>query len=274
MPRRATLVIAGLVPVLALAACGSGAEGGDQAQPGQTGSTPAPAFTIVTGVYPLEWAAQRIGGDLVTVVNLTPPGAEPHDLELTPQDVAKVASADLVIYEQGLAPALDAAVDAQLGGSQGEKVLEVSQLADLLPVQGQTIGGDAHTADDGHDHGADAKDPHFWLDADRFQNVARGITAQLGSRDQVNKQAYDGNFSSLSRELTTLDGDFSAGLHSCENTSIVTAHAAFGYLAARYGLNQVAITGITPKVSPTRPGSRRSATTSGPTTSRPSTPSR
>ncbi|GAB94988.1 zinc transport system substrate-binding protein [Kineosphaera limosa] len=262
MPSRRTLAVTlAVIPLLALAGCGSGDGTADSGQAGETATPTASRFTIVTGAYPVEWLAQRIGGDHVNVVNLTKPGAEPHDLELSPQDVATVADADLVIYEQGLQPALDDAVTSEQGGPQGAKVLEIGKSADLTAPQGTSIGA-GHSADDGHDHSADDGhgaddghdhgdlDPHFWLDPIRYESVARAIYNQLGNLDQVNKQTFATNLSELSRELTTLDGDFSAGLRQCQNTSIVTAHAAFGYLAGRYGLTQVAITGLAPEGEP------------------------
>ncbi len=76
--------LAALATATALVAgCGGGA-----------GRDEAAGTTLVAGFYPLEWTAERIGGERVTVASLTPPGAEPHDLELAPRDVGAIADAD------------------------------------------------------------------------------------------------------------------------------------------------------------------------------------
>lgn len=249
MPRRALAATCLLVPLGALAACSADAPA-PAAPPTSTPATSGASaaggdrLAIVTTVYPLYYAAQRVGGDKADVVNLTKPGAEPHDLELTPADVATIDKADLVVYEKGLQPEVDDAVAQR----QGKGVLDVASMADLEALQTQVIGGDGHSADDGHDHGD--LDPHFWLDPLRYQKVVQGISTQLGGLSQADKMTFEDNTTALSKELTTLDGDYQAGLRTCTSKTIVTSHAAFGYLAARYGLTQVAVSGLTPDGEP------------------------
>jgi zinc transport system substrate-binding protein len=67
-------------------------------------------LTIVTAFYPLQFVAQRVAGAHGAITDLTQPGAEPHDLELTPRQVASLTTASLVIYERGFQPAVDEAV--------------------------------------------------------------------------------------------------------------------------------------------------------------------
>ncbi len=264
MPRRAPALLAAalLAPVGLLAACSADVpdpRAGATATTTTADTTTSGDFTVVTAVYPLEYAVQRIGGARVQAVNLAKPGTEPHDLELTPADVAAVESADLVVYLKGLSPAFDDAV-AQRGG-QG--VLEVGALADLTAPAAQEVGHAqaAHTdgtgaggtgteGAGGHSHADGELDPHFWLDPLRYQKVVQGISAELGRLSQVDRQDYDSRTNALSQELTTLDGDFAAGLRQCTSRNLVTGHAAFGYLAARYGLHQVSIAGLAPEGEP------------------------
>src|SRR6188472_3259990 len=108
------LAVMRIVCIIATAALGTaGLAGCGSSQSGE-GRT-----SVVASFYPLAFAAERIGGDRVSVTNLTPPGAEPHDFELTPQDVARVQKADLVLYlSHGFQPAVEKAI----GDAHGAKL--------------------------------------------------------------------------------------------------------------------------------------------------------
>ena len=177
--------------------------------------------SVVAAFYPLAYAAERIGGPTAHVINLTPPGAEPHDLELTPREVARVEQADVVLYlGHGFQPAVSKAADQ----GRGKKL-------DIL------AGLPLH-ASEGIEAGLTA-DPHVWLDPVLFAQVAKKIGAALGRPAAA-----------LVGDLRKLDREYKTGLRSCKRHEIVTSHAAFGYLAARYGLEQVAITGLAPETEP------------------------
>ena len=171
--------------------------------------------TVVAAFYPLAFAAEQIGGAELSVRNLTPPGVEPHDLELSGKDIRTIADARTVLYlGDGFQPALEAAID--------------STSADAVDL----LGAVSTTADD----------PHVWLDPVRYAELALRIGDELDRRPQAERFAA---------RVRALDGEFRRGLSGCERDEIVTSHAAFGYLAERYGLKQVAITGISPEAEPT-----------------------
>jgi zinc transport system substrate-binding protein len=181
--------------------------------------------TVVAAFYPLAYAAERIADPGVEVHNLTPVGAEPHDLELSPRDVEELDAAEHVFYLGGdFMPALEDAVT-------GEK-----RAVDLLA--GQRL---ARSAAHGHGKEESEPDPHVWLDPLRYARLATRIGDVLG-RPQAAKEVV--------AELRRLDAEFRAGLKTCERRAIVTSHAAFGYLARRYGLEQVALTGVSPEAEP------------------------
>lgn len=168
--------------------------------------------TIVAAFYPLAYAAEKIGGPTFAVDNLTPPGAEPHDLELTPREVAGIEKADVVLYlSHGFQPAVSKAVEQARG-------TRVDVLAGLRL------------------HG---NDPHVWLDPVLFARIGRRIGTAL--------HRPPGAFVAV---LQQLDREYRDGLRDCKRHEIVTSHEAFGYLTARYGLEQVAITGVTPESEP------------------------
>ncbi len=179
------------------------------------------ATSIVAAFYPLAYAAEQIAGPDADVVNLTPPGAEPHDLELSPRDVGRIQGASLVVYVgRGFQPALQHAVEDRRGPS-----LDVLAGLRLRRVSGAGEG----------------LDPHVWLDPIRYASIARGIARALGKPAAAN---------GLVERLHELDARYRRGLARCERREIVTSHAAFGYLAARYGLEQVPLVGLQPEAEP------------------------
>ena len=193
-----TRIVLTLIAALSLGGCGGG--------PSSEGRT------VVAAFYPLAFAAQQIGGDATGARNLTPPGVEPHDLELSGSDIRAIADADLVLYlGEDFQPAIEDAI-----------VSTSAHAVDLL---------------DGH-----GVDPHVWLDPVRYAAIAARIGEELDRRPEAERFAA---------KVRALDREFRRGLAQCERREIVTSHAAFGYLADRYGLKQVAITGISPEAEPT-----------------------
>ncbi len=224
---------------LTLAACGTGSA--------DAGSGPAPAgkeetVAVTAAFYPLAYAVERVGGDRVTVSSLTKPGAEPHDVELTPKDVASLGRSAVVVYEKGFQPAVDEAVTQV----DADSALDVAAVVDL------TI----EASHDGHDHGEaegaeeEGIDPHFWLDPTRYASAVKAISEKLAVVDPRGATAYAKNADAFVGELTALDEEFAAGLRTCATRELVTGHAAFAYLADRYDLHQVGIAGITPDTEP------------------------
>jgi zinc transport system substrate-binding protein len=226
-----------------LAGC-SNSDGGSTA----TGETSAPPTAgrapvdVVASFYPLQWVTEQVGGEQVSVSSLTPPGAEPHDLELTPADVAAVSDADLVVYLSGFQPAVDDAVE----GAQGA-AFDAADSAQL------TLTYTPIEADEGTDEGADeadATDPHFWLDPRRLADVADALARSLGDLDPADAETFEANAVALRDQLLALDEDYRTALATCASRDLVTSHNAFGYLAERYDLTQVGITGLTPEEEP------------------------
>jgi zinc transport system substrate-binding protein len=218
-----TVLTLGSALVLALAA---GSCSGPADEPDGEG-----ALSVVTSFYPLAYVTERIGGDCVDVTNLTPPGVEPHDLELTPDGVEAIATADVVLYlGGGFQPAVEDALDE----AQGRTV----DLLEYVPTLPGTEEEDAPTVD-----------PHVWLDPSRFATIAGEVEALTESRVPATCDVASRG-TELRDELEALDGRFRDGLADCELDVIVTSHAAFGYLADAYGLRQEAISGLEPDTEP------------------------
>ncbi|MDR1077985.1 MAG: metal ABC transporter substrate-binding protein [Propionibacteriaceae bacterium] len=191
---------------------------------------------VVTTIYPYQFLAQQVGGELVAVTNLTQPGAEPHDLELTARQVSRLAEADLVIYQAGLQPAVDDAM-AQTQPRQVIDVMELSrQVADPLTTADGTQG--------------QAIDPHVWLDPVVMAELARQLADQLSRLQPDQAAALASRGQRLTDQLNDLDAQFRSQLGQCQRRTFVASHAAFGYLARRYDLVQVPIAGISPDAEP------------------------
>jgi zinc transport system substrate-binding protein len=199
------------------------------------GAGAGPGFEVVAAVAPIAEAARRIGGDAVRVHDLTPPGVEPHDLELRPGDVARMRSAGLVLYlSGGFQPAIEDVV---------RSLPDRSRAVDLL--EGLPLRRAAEEGEEG------AIDPHVWLDPVLFARVARRIATELEARLPAERDALARRAAAYVGAIEDLHATFERTLASCRRRELVTVHAAFGYLAARYGLEQVAITGVAPDAEPT-----------------------
>ncbi len=184
--------------------------------------------TIAASFYPLAWVAEQVAGDRAVVTNLTNPGTEPHDAELSVTQAAALASATVILYEKGLQPSVDAAVTSASG-----RVVEATEYASLMTPKGEAQA-----------------DPHFWLDPTQLAKVAEGFTTALAKADEANADYYRARFGLLQRRLAELDRDWQRGLNNCTNRTLVVTHRSFGYLGQRYGLTIVPIAGLSPDAEP------------------------
>ena len=213
--------------------------------------------------YPLKYLTEQIGGELTSVTSLTPDGAEPHDLELSPASVDQLGKADAVVYLKGFQSAVDEAVEH----NAPKTVIDVAPAVQLVKVSDSGNHVDDHDHDADHDHEADhdhdhkadhdhdhdhdmSTDPHFWLDPERMSQAATLIGQALADADPKNAQTYTSNAANVAHSMKDLGTELVSGTATCEHTTFVTAHAAFGYLADRTGLTQVGISGLDPDSSP------------------------
>jgi zinc transport system substrate-binding protein len=170
--------------------------------------------SVVAAFYPLAYAAEQVGGPEVEVKNVTPPGAEPHDFELTPGTIGDIQRADVVLYlGRDFQPAVSKAVDDAEG--------TVIDLLAGLPVR--------------------ENDPHVWLDPILYGRMVERVGGVLKAPARAEAMRI---------ALRGLDRDFRKGLAHCTRREIVASHDAFGYLARRYGLEQIPITGLEPEAEP------------------------
>lgn len=235
-PGRAALALAA---GLALSGCAA-----SSADPGELAADPGDGLRVAASFYPLQWVSEQVAGDAAAVEGLTPPGAEPHDLELGPRQVAGIGEADLVVYLAGFQPAVDEAVEQEAADS----ALDVTRAAQLHPAA-SGVAEEGEHAEEGENDRA-ATDPHFWLDPTRLADVADAVAARLGEIDPDDAGGYAGRAREVRERLEALDVELREGLAGCAGTRLVTSHTAFGYLAERYGMEQVGISGLSPDAEP------------------------
>ncbi len=194
----------------------------------------SPKLSVVASFYPLYFFAAQIAGDKASVYNVTPAAAEPHDYEPTTQDIAKIEDSQLLILNGGK---LEAWGDSVKNTLQGTKTAVITV-------------GDAFANREVVEDGVSIRDPHVWLDPPLAKKEAAAIAQGLERIDPADMGTFEANLAALNSKLDTLDQEYRTGLSSCQKKDIITSHAAFGYLAADYGLNQVPISGLSPDAEP------------------------
>ncbi|MXY00141.1 MAG: ABC transporter substrate-binding protein [Chloroflexi bacterium] len=244
----------------------------EQAAPSEEAATEVPAtprepLSVVASIFPLGYFAERVGGDLVTVEVLVRPGFENHGFVPTASDLRSLEDADLVVMNGlELEPWMERAL-ATLGENPDRIVVEAADAARAIEgvPHGHGHGDEGHEEDDDHahedddDHGHEEDehahdhgelDPHMWLDPVLAVAQVERIRDAFISVDPGNADTYRANASALADELGTLDAEIAEGLSSCRHDHFVTSHAAYGYLAARYGIEQIPVAGLSPETEP------------------------
>ncbi|MFF7973324.1 metal ABC transporter solute-binding protein, Zn/Mn family [Streptomyces sp. NPDC007905] len=202
-------------------------------------------FDVVASFYPMTFLAEQIGADHVHVTSLTSPGQEPHDLELSTRQIADLQETDAVLYLKNLQPSVDDAV-AQ---SPVKTKIDAASLT-TLEEHGNEVGSHsaAHDTHPGEESGG--KDPHIWLDPVRYAQVAEGVGDAFAKADPAHAADYRKNTAKLVGKLDALNFRFEQNLAHPKTKVFITTHAAFGYLAERYGLTEEAINGLDPESEP------------------------
>ncbi|OMI88932.1 zinc ABC transporter substrate-binding protein [Streptomyces sp. M1013] len=211
-------------------------------------------FDVVASFYPMEYLAEQIGGDHVNVTTLTEPGQEPHDLELSAKQTAQMGEADAVLYLKSLQPAVDEAI----GQSDVKTKIDAASLTKLEDhgnvEHDHDHGGEEHAdehAEEEHAEGGEHPlDPHVWLDPVKYAEIAEGVAKSFEKADPDNAADYRKNADALAKKLADLNTAYKDGLAKTDTKVFFTNHAAFGYLAERYGLTQEAINGLDPESEP------------------------
>ncbi|MBB4705220.1 metal ABC transporter substrate-binding protein [Sphaerisporangium siamense] len=227
-PRRRAAAVLGAAALLATPACSEGVTASADQAEGRP--------TVLAAFYPLEWISVKAGGQDAAVTGLTQPGVEPHDLELTPRQIADIERADLIVYIKGVQPAVDEAVMEHAAG----KAFDAASVVATVPSTAEQ-----RSTGDGVSY-----DPHLWLDPSRLATVVAKLGERLAAIDRAHAAGYASRAGTAAGELNALDAEFRRTLAGCATRTLVTSHTAFGYLAERYNLRQVGISGLDPEAEP------------------------
>lgn len=253
MYRKSMLLVLSLILIFsiatALTACGQPQE--DQQVEGQTEAPvveEAKQLLIYTSMYPLYDFAKKIAGDKAEVINLVPAGAEPHDFEPTARDIINLSQADLFVYNGGGFETWIEKIAAAVNSSTMILLDSTEHITLLANEESGLHQDDDH--DDEHDDGDSEFNSHVWLDPLSAKLQAEAIKNALVSIDVSNKEYYEGNFAELAKQFAELDAQYNELSQRIERRDFVVSHAAFGYIAYRYNLNQVAISGLSPSNEP------------------------
>ncbi|WP_340673542.1 metal ABC transporter substrate-binding protein [Brevibacillus agri] len=256
--KKGLMAIVSLIAAVSIAGCGAAEQTASTPQIGGDASAKPKVYTTI---YPLEYVAKRIGGDHVEVTNIIPPGVEPHDYEPTAKDMVALANADIFAYNGS---GLELWVDKAVGNLDKNKtvIVNASEGLDLLKAtehehehegeaateEGHEHEGEAATEEYGHDHGE--FDPHVWLDPTKLKAQAEKVKNTLVQKDQAHAADYEKNYAQLAADLDQLDQEFKNMVSQAAKKEFMTSHSAFSYLANRYGLEQVSISGLNPADEP------------------------
>ncbi|HLG25314.1 MAG TPA: zinc ABC transporter substrate-binding protein [Candidatus Gracilibacteria bacterium] len=194
---------------------------------------------VVASFYPLAEFARNVGGDRVEVFTVTPPGAEPHEYEPTAKDIVRVRESGIFLLNGGGQDAWAEKIQNELK-QKGIIVLNMSEQIEYVKNEGE----EEH---DGEEH---EFDPHVWLDPVLASREVEAIRDALIQADPTHEDTYREEASEYTSKIAALDMEFRAGLSVCKRKEFITAHRAFGYLASRYGLDQIAISGISTEEEP------------------------
>ncbi|SEA58298.1 metal ABC transporter substrate-binding protein [Paenibacillus sp. 276b] len=266
---------------LIVAGCGQNQSASDSST--SSASTPVPSETeeaklnVEVSFYPMYEFTKNVAGDLANVHTLVPAGMEPHDWEPTPQDIASIEKADVLVYNgAGMESWIDQVTDSlsnakliQVEASHGIDLLEGSEEEEHDHEHADTTdthdhADEATTEEHNHDHDAEAEeghththdhdhgglDPHVWLSPALAVKEVRNIEAGLAQAAPEHAEQFKQNADAYVAKLEALDQDFKAAVADSKRKDFITQHAAFGYLAKEYGLQQVPIAGLSPEQEP------------------------
>jgi zinc transport system substrate-binding protein len=191
-------------------------------------------LTVTTSIYPIYFLAKEIGGDRAEVVNLTLPGVEPHDYELSPGDSMRLERSRIVFLNGG---------GLESWGADIQRTLDAGKTRIVTVGQGLTT-------QEWEDEGERSADPHIWLSPVIAVRMAETIRDTYSEIDPIHAEEYRARTEQLSQTLRQLDREYRMGLARCASREMVTTHAAFGYLASEYDLEQIPIAGLSPEAEP------------------------
>ncbi len=218
-------------------------------QDNEASTTNNDAMTIYTTIYPIQYAAERIGGKTVQAASVIPPGVDAHTYEPATQDMTKIADGDAFFY---LGSGMEAFAETAASAleSQDTVLIELGQHEEIFHTENGTEHN--HEDHDHHDHDHGDHNPHIWIDPLRMLDMTAVIKEELISLNPEHEALYEENYAALEQDLKELHDAYKAVLDEKTNKRILVSHAAFGYWESRYGIEQISIHGLSTSNEPSQ----------------------
>ncbi|MBQ6458152.1 MAG: zinc ABC transporter substrate-binding protein [Exiguobacterium sp.] len=251
---------------LLLGACGN--TEGDNASESTDGQ-----LTVFASTFALKSLAEEIGGDRVNVEMVIPPGADPHTYEPTSKQMTQIAEADLFLtighdlepYVESMEKSLDGQNVAFVKTAENVKLLDAADTVHVHEEEGHAedeghsedehANEEASHSEDEYDHGK--YDPHVWLDPTNAVSMAEAVEAAFSEEAPDYKDEFAERLSTFKDEANALDAELKAAVENGSKSELLVTHAAYGYLAERYGFDQLPIAGLTPSEEPSQQALKR-----------------
>ena len=231
-----------------LAGCASGTGSVSSAVESAPGAGKGQKLSVYTSFYTMQDFAEKICGDKVTVTNLVPPGTEPHDWEPQPNDIVGLENANVFIYNGA---GMEHWVDSVLDSLQNDKLVAVEASSGISLLEGASEHEDEESpAGESAEEEESSTDPHVWLSPLNAKKEMENIKNAFVQADPANQETYEANYSKYAAQADELDSQFRKMTGELKNKDLIVAHQAFGYLCKEYGLNQVAIEGLSADSEP------------------------
>ena len=186
-------------------------------------TTQSDKMTVVTTFTIIQDIAQNVAGDVATVESITKAGAEIHDYEPTPKDVAKVQEADLILYN-GMN--LERWFEKFYQDAKDVPVVVVTDGITPIPIKAGAY--------------KDLPNPHAWMSVSNALIYVENIKNAFITHDPANKDIYIKNAEEYSQKIKAMDEPLRAKLNQIPENErwLVTSEGAFSYLAKDYGLKE------------------------------------
>ncbi|WP_215113671.1 zinc ABC transporter substrate-binding protein [Exiguobacterium sp. s63] len=222
-------------------------------------------LTVYASTFALKSMAEEIGGVRVNVEMVIPPGADPHTYEPTSKQMTQIAKADLFLtighdlepYVESMEKSLEGQNVAFVKTAEDVTLLDAADTVHVHEEDGHEDDGhseDEH-AEEGHDHGQ--YDPHVWLDPMNAVSMAEAVEAAFSEEAPDYKDEFAERLSTFKDEANALDAELKAAVENGSKSELLVTHAAYGYLAERYGFDQLPIAGLTPSEEPSQQALKR-----------------
>ncbi len=214
-------------------------------------------LTIYTTVYPLQFLAKEIGGEYANVETVYPPGANEHTFEPSQKDIVSMAESDLFLY---IGYNLEGFVNnaKPILEEEGVPVIAVGELATEGHEHAKEEGtnhdhaSETEEAKDEHNHDHGDVDPHVWLDPHTMVHMAEVVKEELSTLKPEQEEYFEQNYAEIKTKLEELNQEFAVTIENSPNKKIIVSHSAYGYWEELYGIEQIAVTGLSNSSEPTQ----------------------